>query len=168
MTRFFLLAILFTGVLSCRKDESFDLETCNNFQTEEVTESRVTVTQGVYGVISFTQGDCMPGISIGACITCPVERMVRFYEYTTMSDVIADDNQGGFFTLFKTRLIAATTSDIYGFYELSLPPGTYSVVVVENGKLYANASDGQGGINPVTVGTGKLKVNFPITYKAAF
>jgi hypothetical protein len=97
-----------------------------------------------------------------------VERNVRFYEYTRMGDAVQDEAGGGFFKNFRTRLIGEAASDIYGFYQISLPPGTYTMAIVENGKLYSNLFDGQGGIFPVTVSAGKIKTDFNINYKAAY
>ena len=49
-------------------------------------------------------------------------------------------------------LVAQTTSDSKGFYEINLAPGTYSIFLLDDGKLYAN-SDAYGGINPITINT---------------
>ncbi|MFM7840145.1 MAG: hypothetical protein ACKO6K_11290 [Chitinophagaceae bacterium] len=77
-------------------------------------------------------------------------------------------DQPFFFTRFNTRLVLETNSDTNGFFECTLPPGKYTLVVVENGLLYANASDGLGGINPFIVEAGIKQVDFSITYRAAF
>lgn len=168
MNRLGILIVSFLFFLSCSKKDNLNPDKCESFQSPETTESRVTITQGVYGIISFTQGSCMPGGSIVECFTCPVQRTVRFYEYTTMAEAIRDEAGAAFFKNFRTRLIGEASSDLHGFYQISLPPGIYTMAVVENGKLYSNLFDGQGGIFPVTVGSGKLKTDFNINYKAAY
>ena len=59
-------------------------------------------------------------------------------------------------------------SDDSGFFQVDIPAGDYTIVVVENGKLYSFGFDGQGGISPLTYAGGKQKVNLTLTYKAAF
>lgn len=161
------LALLLCIFLGCESQNAEEAAACQ-FPDLESAVSRLTITQGLYGLVSFTEGNCMPGAgSTSMCRTCPVKRTVRFYEYTLSSDAVPSGT-AGFYTSFKTRMVAEAESDLTGFYGISLPPGTYSVVVVENGKLYANRGDGQGGINPVTVPTGLARQDLQITYKAVY
>lgn len=166
------LFILIAGLaIGCDKDEPIENEgsTCANSEGFAPIETKLKITQGIYGTISFTEGNCMPGTVAPSCRTCPVSRTLRIYKYTTNSNAIRPNNQlAGFYELFTTDLVAETKSDANGFFQLTLPPGNYTMVVLENGLLYAAFGDGQGGIHPITVGSGTKGTNFPITYKAAF
>jgi hypothetical protein len=73
-----------------------------------------------------------------------------------------------FFDTFNTQLVTQIDTDENGFFQVDIPAGQYTIVVVENGKLYANTSDGQGGLSPFTISTGKNNVNLTMTYKATF
>lgn len=132
-------------------------------------EEAVSISQGVFGNITFTEGNCMPGIGANrSCQTCPVRRMVRFYEITLEKDAVRAEPPGSFYLSFSTRLVGETESNLNGFYQINLPPGKYTMVVVEEGKLYASFFDGDGSINPITVMSGKKLADFSITYKAVF
>ena len=162
---FVLTALMIAG---CDNNDIDGLASCKFAELGE-SSAAVTISQGVYGLVSFTEGNCMPGIGMNnSCRTCPVKRTVRFYETTNESDAVRTAPAGSFYNSFKTRLVAETESDLNGFYQLALPPGNYTMVVVEDGKLYASYFDGSGAINPVSVSSGKKRVDFSITYKAVY
>ncbi|MCB2231164.1 carboxypeptidase-like regulatory domain-containing protein [bacterium] len=126
--------------------------------------------QGVEGMVVFWEGDFMPLIpenqSQGRLI--PVERTLAVFEAANFDDVVGSPSNGGFYSEVHTRLVAMTTSDEEGRYDLSLAPGTYSVFVLENGYYYANGSDGEA-IQPVTVERDRIStLNIDITYEATF
>jgi hypothetical protein len=73
-----------------------------------------------------------------------------------------------FFDKFNKQLIAQVNKDENGFFQADIPVGRYSIVVIENGKLYANARDGQGGINPFVFSSGTKNINLTMTHKATF
>lgn len=132
-------------------------------------EGAVTFSQGVFGNITFTEGNCMPGIGANrSCQTCPVRRMVRFYELTLEKDAVRAEPTGSFYLSFSTRLVGETESDLNGFYQINLPPGKYTMVVVEDAKLYASFFNGDGSLNPITVVAGTNRADFGITYKAVY
>ena len=110
-----------------------------------------SITQGVYGTVIERYGDWMPG-STADHGERPVACDVYVYEYTTLSDF-----GNSYFVYYPIEampkpLVAQTTSDSKGFYEINLAPGTYSIFLLDDGKLYAN-SDAYGGINPITINT---------------
>ena len=78
------------------------------------------------------------------------------------------DNSPVFFDSFNSPLIAQVNADENGFFQINIPSGHYSIAVIENGKLYANSLDGQGGLNPFTFTSGIQNVNIVMTYKAVF
>ncbi|HLP37035.1 hypothetical protein [Lacibacter sp.] len=168
-----LLALLSLSLFSCQKQDNekhASADECSKSAGYAPVETKISVSQGVYGTVHFTQGNCMPAGSsvLTDCRTCPVKRKVRIYNYSLISDAVRSSNSSVFFESLNTTLIAETESDANGFFQVTLQPGTYTMVVVENGKLYANSGDGQGGINPFTVGSGIKNVDMRITYKAVY
>jgi len=132
-------------------------------------ESKHTVTSGIWGTVAFQEGNCMPMVGgTSTCKTYPVKRTVRIFPYTLPSAANAVANHPGFFSGFTSAMIKEVSSDNNGFYQVDLPPGKYSVVVVEDGKLYSGITDGQGAVNPIEVGTSAQKLDLMINYKATF
>ena len=100
-------------------------------------------------------------------------RLVKIYQKTRVSDVINyNREQPTFYPQFSTTLVKEVQSDAEGFFQVNLPAGEYTLVVEENGKLYANLFTGIGSdqyINVFIVENGKTtKSNFLIDYKAAY
>lgn len=110
----------------------------------------VTIKQGIWGNVWLWQGDFMPGPggSKRGNVTA-VRREVRVYAPTSAQDL--KPTNGTSFTKVKSRLIKKVKSGKNGFYQVSLPPGRYSVFVKEGSTLYANWFDGNGNILPVVV-----------------
>ena len=108
-----------------------------------------SITQGVYGTVIERYGDWMPG-STADHGERPIACDVYVYEYTMLSDF------GGSVSVhypdaMPKPFVTKTTSDSKGFYEINLAPGTYSIFLLEDGKLHANGCDDYGGINPITI-----------------
>jgi hypothetical protein len=157
---------LFAG---CRKDVAEATPDCDTKAAYESNPSKVTIADGVWGTISFMEGNCMPVFdpATSTCKNCPVQRTVRFYEYTLRSQATPQGSQQ-FFDSFSTQLVKEVASDGQGFYQADLPAGKYTVVVLENGKLYSFGADAQGGLSPLTLTGGKQNVNLTLTYRAVF
>lgn len=155
---------------ACKKESGPAPVNCNMNQVKNGNIAKVTVNNGIWGTVSFMEGNCMPvaGGPTSTCKECPVKRTVRIYEYTLASQATADGTSTVFFTSFSTQLVAEVQSDDQGFFETSLAPGQYTIVVVENGKLYAPSRDMQGGLNSFNHTGGQTIVNFRMTYKAVF
>lgn len=163
---FLVLAIAITG---CKKCPHHDPDTvCDIQKTYTDNASKVTISNGVWGTVSSMEGDCMPMTSPTTCKHCPAKRRVLIYQYTLLSQATPSDNSSVFFNSFSTQLIAQVEADDDGFFQATLSPGNYSIAILEDGKLYANGTDGQGGINPVSISGGLLKANQTMTYKAVF
>ena len=112
-------------------------------------KEKIGITEGIWGTLVKTEENCLPPVDANsACDQYPVIREIAIYEYTTVDKT---KYSGNAFSEISTKLIATTTCDEEGFFELALPPGRYSVFVKENGYLYANRFDGKAGIAPVTV-----------------
>jgi hypothetical protein len=88
--------------------------------------------------------------------------------YTLITDAITTDPYNIFFNSFNTQLVTQVDTDDNGFFQVNIPAGHYSIVIVENGKLYANVRDGQGGLSPFLFTSGAQNVNLSMTYKATF
>jgi hypothetical protein len=169
MKKFFGLYILTFTFLSCHKDNTPQTG-CNLQEVYSDNAKKVTITSGIWGTVSFMEGNCMPTVlpSTNSCKNCPVQRTVKIYRYTTLSNAVTSDPDKIFFDSFNTQLIAQVDTDDKGFFQVDIPAGHYSIIVVENGKLYANEKDGQGGLNPFTLSSGIQSVDITMTYRAVF
>lgn len=157
--------------ISCHKDKNAVTPLgCNIQQVYADNAKRVTITNGVWGTVSNVAGDCMPTVPAcnSCCRNCPVQRTVKIYQYTLVSDGVTSDPYKVFFDSFNTQMVAQVDTDDNGFFQVDIPAGHYTIVIVENGKLYANIRDGQGGLSPFTLSTGTLNTNLFMTYKATF
>jgi hypothetical protein len=84
----------------------------------------------------------------------PVVREIYICRVITlkeMSDSHAAQPRGRFFSVVPAQIVATTSSDKKGFYQLELPPGTYSLFVKEDNAFYADKFDGEGRITPFEV-----------------
>ena len=120
-------------------------------------ENKIKITEGVWGTLVRTEGNCMPVVDFNFCKQYPVKREIVIYEYTKLSETRHEITT--FFEIY-TKLVETTICDEEGFFEMSLEPGKYSVFVKEGEYLYANGFDGQGGIAPVTVEQQKVSEKF--------
>lgn len=157
-------------LISCHKDNNKIQPGCDIQQVYADNAKKVTIPAGIWGTVSDMEGNCMPTVqpSTNTCINCPVKRTVKIYQYTLRANALPSGNSPIFFESFNSPLIAQVDADESGFFQVNIPPGHYSMAVVENGKLYANNSDGQGGLNPFTFTSGIQNINIVMTYKAAF
>jgi hypothetical protein len=122
------------------------------------------VAQGIWGDVWFWSGDFMPQCGTGS-IT-PSVRELRIHEATTSSQT---EGRYYFFRRVNTPLVTTVRSDAHGFFQVSLPPGTYSVFSVEDSLLYGNVTDSLGYIESVTVAANKCsEKHFDITYDASY
>jgi len=97
----------------------------------------------------------------------PVQRQIFVYDATPLDSVVPAG--GGFYREILTRLVAQTISNRSGFFQVSLPPGKYSLFVLEDSLYYANLSDAAGHLEPGTVLKGQVtKVQLDIIYRAAY
>ncbi len=170
MKQFLIVTLLSACLFGCKKNKNCDPVICDIQQTYLLNATKVTIPNGIWGTVSSMEGNCMPGFPppTNTCTHCPAKRTVKIYAYTTTSQATPDPGSPVFFNSFSTPLIAQVNAEDDGFFQINIPAGNYTVVVVENGKLYASQTDGQGGLNPVTFNGGLLKKDLVMTYKAAF
>lgn len=169
MKRLPVLLLIMAVFPGCDKDDEKEEQPgCDMEQTYTDNEQKVTTATGIYGTIAFMEGNCMPMVGPGStCKTCPVKRTIRIYEYTLKSQA-TPQNATIFYDSFSTLLIKELETDEEGFFQTELPPGKYTIVTIENGKLHASGSDGQGGLNPFTHTGVKQRLNLTLHYNAAF
>ena len=128
---------------------------------------RVTVEQGVWGQVNFWQGNFMPGGCTSGTITA-VRRQLFVYPPTPDS-VVVHDGYGGFIKSIPIPAVDSVWSDDSGFFQIALPAGDYSLLVREEGRLFANLWGQDFIIRPVRVEVGAATaLTFNIDYKAAW
>lgn len=169
MTNGFILSVLYLALIvsGCNEGEK------ENTKEHENNESYdVTISQGVWGVVKYWEGDHMPrvaGASNSSGSITPVTRTIRIYKSTTLQENEPTNASDVFYEIINSELIAIVYSDQRGFYEAELPIGKYSVFTEEDEGLYANGTDSEFVINPVTIETDTVsRLNINITYSATF
>jgi len=121
-------------------------------------EQTPTINQGVYGKVVLYSGNCMPGA--GGCKTSSVSRSIYIREPVSM------ENMKSTYLKDKTTLVKTIESNNNGFYQVELPPGTYSVFVEDEGKEYCNHFGGLGEVCQITIETGIKEYNIRIDHAA--
>ncbi len=131
-------------------------------------EGEPKIKQGVYGKITWLQGNLMPSPDEPRSMEGkPIERQLNIYEVVTFNEV---QGQAPLFKGVNAKLVKTVKSNSQGFYECELPPGNYSIFVLENdGEFFANNFDGKGQINSIEIKRGnKAALNIQINYKAVY
>ena len=130
------------------------------------TSDQITISQGVWGNVWFWEGDFQP-VEITGTIT-PVVREIYVHTLTPV-DSVNQVSYSPFYYEIYTQLVAVTTSNRTGFFEVTLPPGRYSFFVKEDSLFYANLFDGEGNILPATVVEDSVtQIQIDITYRAFY
>lgn len=119
------------------------------------TRSQVTITEGIWGNVWLWKGNCMPGGSASGSVT-PVVCEVLVYEPTDISSCTSSEGEPGY-TAIDSKLVAATTSNATGFFQMPVPPGRYSIFIKQGGHYRtAGAASGDGCMQPVAVVSGAV------------
>ena len=164
MARFIVALVFALSATGCIKDEVTASGKCDMEKIRSENQAKLTISQGVYGTVELITGDCMP--STGGptrCFRCPAKRTVQLYEYTNVTQAVRSAIPPYFWERFNTQKLAEVEADEKGFFEISIGPGKYSLVSIEDGKIYVDVYDPAGGINPVVVQSNKaLKVNLAV------
>ena len=99
----------------------------------------------------------------------PAMREVVVFEAATDTDVTQAAGGRGFYEEVRTPEVARTASDQRGFFQIPLPPGTYSIFAIEQAQYYAHRSDGSAYVSGLTVGAGTVTaVPLNIDYLASW
>jgi hypothetical protein len=124
------------------------------------------IKQGVKGQIHFQSGNFMPGPDAKGGKTEPVQRRVFIFPVFRVVGAMP----GGFLdSSLAPAPVFKGPSCPDGTFGAALPPGSYSVMVMEKGRLYANGMDGMGNVNPVEIMPGKItEITLNINYQAVY
>ena len=132
-----------------KKPEKIPFDYCSN---------SVSIKQGLYGCCTYKTGNCMPIVDTNQCKWYAVKRTIYFYEPTTEKQTVnAYSTHSTWYTKINTRLIAKTQSDDNGCYQISLPAGKYSILILENGRYYCGSWADNFLLCPVTIDSNKVK-----------
>ncbi|QJW91885.1 hypothetical protein HNV11_22125 [Spirosoma taeanense] len=129
-----------------------------------------SVKQGICGTVIVKRGNQMPGPGAPRPGSggSPAEREVLIFPLLNASQVDMGDN-GFIKSVHEAKPVKTVRSGKDGKFCVDLPAGQYSVVVREPKGLYANLTDGQNNIFPVSVTNGKAEtVIVEITHQAVF
>jgi len=133
-------------------------------------KTNADVSQGICGTVVEKRGNYMPSPDSPRrnANGTPVVREVLVFPLLNMSQVETGEN--GFINSVRdVKPVKRVKSGKDGKFCASLPVGQYSVLVQEPNGLYANLSDSQGNINPVSVEKGKkAQTTVEITHQAVF
>ncbi|MFH1010380.1 MAG: carboxypeptidase-like regulatory domain-containing protein [bacterium] len=144
------------------------LTLCGMGRREPRPSPLAAIEQGVAGKVEIWEGNFMPmvGGSPSGKITPAPGRRVRIHEPFNSREF------GKFDALQDTipmPLVAETRTDSSGEFFMSLPVGTYSIFVEEDGKWYFNGWDGEGFQGLVRVDSSTVtQQNIRITIRAVF
>ena len=160
------LVIILLLILGCdsRDGSVRPLETHSRPQSQE---ELVSIEEGLWGDVWFWTGDFMPP-ETGRVF--PVSREVIVFELATGDDVTSEGAPyGRFVTEVRTTEVGRTQSLSNGFYEISLPPGEYSLFVVEESKLWKACPNWYNFISRVVVEPGAIaEAHIDITHQASY
>ena len=126
--------------------------------TEGVTcggADRVSIQQGVWGEVLDVEGDAMPGSEPRLRVR-PLSRLVYVFEPITEAQLNRSAQQSPYATEVNARVVAITTSDNHGFYEVELEPGTYTVLMKTLRGWYVPIWDELHPVQTVTVVEGNV------------
>ena len=130
-----------------------------------------TINQGISGDVRWVEGNLMPALGDTTYLDrskgIPVAREIYIFKAIKIHDV--KPQIGDFYSDIKSELIKRVKTDKNGKFTVMLPPGKYSVFVMEKEGFFANKYDGEGYINPVIVVAGEFaEMNITINYKAYY
>lgn len=114
---------------------------------------KVTIEEGIWGQLSNWVGNFMPSTTCTGGSVSAVQRTVLIFEATP--DSLTTQSFMGFFLEVRSELVDSVSSDPTGFFEIALPPGTYSLFVREDSLLWANRFK-DGIVNPIVVIDGQI------------
>ena len=140
----------------------FSLTSCS----AQLKKGAFSVKEGITGKVIWKQGNHMPSPDrVNKSNGKGVKKELYIFKPINVARVI---QKNSFFEINETP-VAKTESTENGFFEISLPPGKYSVFTKEEQGFFANRFDGDGNINVVEVMPGKpAYLLITIDYKASY
>lgn len=126
--------------------------------------------QGIFGRVSWVEGNLMPAPGDTTYLARSrgkaVVRDIYIYPAITVDKL---SGRGPLFEQVPARLVKKVRSKADGSYFVSLPPGKYSLLVMEKEGFFANVFDHDGYVNAVTVVPGVVsECDIIINYRAKY
>jgi hypothetical protein len=114
-------------------------------------------TSGITGVVYNISGNHMPAPNQRPPTTPPpgVKATICIFELTSDSQTTRLGSSP-YYQAIHTHLVRQLDTDDKGFFEVALPPGTYSVFTKKGDLFYASRRDEKNHIAPVEVLSGKM------------
>lgn len=150
-TRITILCIILLATLCSCTRENWANKTDQLYRQNK---KYITIKQGVWGTVTRRTGDWMPYLGerkSGGPNEVPIKSKVRAYEPVSLADFEREGISIYNITDVPSKLVAETTSDRNGFFEMNLQPGEYSLFVTYNGETQAYGFDGIGNIGKIAI-----------------
>ena len=97
----------------------------------------------------------------------PVVRDIYIFSAVKRKDVVSGG--GSFYKLINGDLVDRLKTKKDGKFQADLPPGKYSIFVMEQEGYFANIFDGENYISPVTVQANRFtEIKILVNYKAYY
>ncbi len=152
------VAIVFSA---CRQDAS-------PFDYPYLNKEQVTINRGIWGNVWYWEGYFNPPKEFG--VITPVERNIHIFERIHF-DSMANKDEYPLFSYIDAEFITSTRSDVYGFYQIPLDSGNYSLFIFENDKYYAVEVNDSGFVQSCLLNNRRDSIrmkNLNITTAATF
>jgi hypothetical protein len=113
---------------------------------------------GIIGTVTSSSGNHMPAPNRPVSPNPPagIRATVCIYELTSDSQVQHVSEGSPYYRTIHTRLIRQIDTDEKGLFQVTVPPGTYSVFIKKGDLFYASRRDEKNNIAPVEVLPGKM------------
>lgn len=95
----------------------------------------------IYGTVRLREGNCMPGVYPGSGAPSSCRTIItasKVYIYPLLAPSQVTEVNGSWTPLNPQLLIKQVVTNQQGYYEVQMPPGTYSVFAEDNGQKYCN------------------------------
>jgi len=127
--------------------------------------------QGIIGAVRWVEGNLMPMIGDTTLNTrsmgIPIEREIYLFKAVKRNEAISAGST--FYKQVNGELVYRTRSKKDGSFKMEVPPGKYSIFVMEKEGYFANIFDGDNYINPVTVQINNFTdIQILVNYKAYY
>ncbi len=128
------------------------------FLTGCASANKTSGREGITGQVRWYEGNLMPTVGDPGYAErargMPVKRTLYFYHAVKGDEVVKATGSAKFYTKINAPLVKKAKTSGDGTFRVALPPGRYSVLVMENGRFYAAFFDGEGRLAPIAVREG--------------
>lgn len=142
-----------------------------NFICACISTKKPSTDQGIKGEVRWVEGNLMPAVGDTTINMrykgIPIKRELYIFQAVKKDDVISGGAQ--FYKKVNVDLVARIQTNSKGFFKLDLPPGYYSIFVLEEDGFFANTFAENGFISPVTVHENEFtEIIIMVNYKAYY